>query len=578
MHFFILIILLFSSNVGFAKDKADVDFMESMSGGSELLAENTINRNDALYNSETLKIMAKHYSLKSPSKMPYNKIPLIPKVIHQIWIGSKNIPPLYKNYLEESRLLHPTWEFKIWKDEDTLKLKTKYQNLYDISRSLVQKTDILRYEILLQYGGVYRDMDVKCYRSLDEMNHKYDFYAALEFRGVLNNGFIGAAPNHPILKETLEQIHKNLPTEFKKYDNGEIYFPIFHNFIVKTSMIPLTEAFKKTASYSDKVIALPTTYFFSTVKGDLISWELFPPTPNKYSNFWKVFAGKMPPHKLAFPKVQKESLVFHNYTTKDEIGYLPFNDSMDMYDPEREKAFQKLPLIEQHRLNMMRENYEKFHPKNMEFKNIGEIPQKIIFIVFNEEEKKELDLNIPEWVMLNRIFEIDIWTKDKILKSFPYLAAYFDNTNYNNEDIRFLAGLEIINKEGGHYVDFKAKPIVPIFELGNKLKLYTGIQPVNHQNLQILASNRLIGSVANSPILSQALDEFYKKNTPMRWNLIDIISKKMFLYGPILVLPSSYVGPTDYLPEDTYITKLKRIYRYYRSTINDKHAYYSIID
>ncbi|WP_341790135.1 glycosyltransferase [Rickettsia endosymbiont of Polydrusus tereticollis] len=549
-----------------------------MSGGSKLIKENVKERNKYLNNAginlDTLEIMAKHYSLKAPSKMPYSKDLLIPKIIHQIWIGSKDIPPLYKNYTEECRLLHPNWEFKLWKDEDIAKLNMQYKNIYDLARSLVQRSDILRYEILLRFGGVYRDMDVKCYRPLDEMNHKYDFYAALEYVGVINNGFIASAPNHPIIKETLDQINNNLPLEFIKYDNGELYFASFHNFIVKTSMIPLTEAFKKISNFNDKAIAIPTTYFFGTINGDLVSWtNSVTPIPNNIFNLIKAALGNPQPHKLAFARVPKEALVFHNYASKSEIGYLPFNEGMDIYDVERGQAFQKLPLIEQHRLNMMRENYEKFHTKN-----IGEIPQKIIFIVFNEEEKKELDLNIPEWVMLNRTFEIYIWTKDKILKSFPYLAAYFDNTNYNNEDIRFLAGLEIINKEGGHYIDFKAKPIVPIFELGNKLKLYTGIQPVNHQNLQILASNRLIGAVANSPILSQALDKFYKKNTSMRWNLIDIISKKMFLYGPILVLPSSYVGPTDYLPEDTYITKLKRIYRYHRSTINDKHAYYSIID
>ncbi len=70
----------------------------------------------------------------------------------------------------------------------------------------VQKLDMARYVILYQLGGVYKDMDIKCYRNLDELNsYKYNFYTGME-SSYLSNDFIEVSPYHPIIKDVLHSI------------------------------------------------------------------------------------------------------------------------------------------------------------------------------------------------------------------------------------------------------------------------------------------------------------------------------------------------------------------------------------
>ena len=124
--------------------------------------------------------------------------------MHHIWDGE--IPPLYQNYLNECKKLHPDWEFKFWTDQDIRQLGLNYQDLYDKMRNYAGKSDIARYEILYKFGGVYRDLDVKCLKSINDLNHIYDFYAPIEYPVlywdrmlVLNNGLIGSKVENPII-------------------------------------------------------------------------------------------------------------------------------------------------------------------------------------------------------------------------------------------------------------------------------------------------------------------------------------------------------------------------------------------
>ena len=51
---------------------------------------------DQFKDQEFNKLIADIYQHRSPSKMVYNAEPLIPKIMHQIWIGSSSLPPLYE--------------------------------------------------------------------------------------------------------------------------------------------------------------------------------------------------------------------------------------------------------------------------------------------------------------------------------------------------------------------------------------------------------------------------------------------------------------------------------------------------
>jgi hypothetical protein len=251
---------------------------------------------------------------------------------------------------------------------------------------------------------------------------------------------------------------------------------------------------------------------------------------------------------------------------------------MDIADPARKKLLMQLPPADKHILDSLEYYYEKNAPSLLPFKLKDEIPKKIIFVVFNEQEKNDLANNMHDWVMLNRNFIIEIWDLNKISALLPIMKKYLTEQQHAPEELRFLSGLELINRFGGHYAHFKAKPIAPLFELGNKYKLYTGLQPINHQNLRLLASQKLIGSVAASPVISKILEDFYQQNTSLSQNLIKTIYQNMWLYGKIVILPTAAIGPADpYITED-FFNKIISIYTNYKSFIDDRHCSYAIIE
>jgi mannosyltransferase OCH1-like enzyme len=85
---------------------------------------------------------------------------LIPKIFHQIWINEKSpeLPPDFSRYRDTWLELHPGWEYKLW-NLNNLDFPLITAGLVNKSANYAQMADILRYEILYQYGGVYIDTD-----------------------------------------------------------------------------------------------------------------------------------------------------------------------------------------------------------------------------------------------------------------------------------------------------------------------------------------------------------------------------------------------------------------------------------
>lgn len=71
--------------------------------------------------------------------------------------------------------------------------------------------DIIRYEILYKYGGIYIDADIDCLRPLegefleDEMFIPYVFD---KIEDTLSIAVIGSIPEHPILNDMIERLHQ----------------------------------------------------------------------------------------------------------------------------------------------------------------------------------------------------------------------------------------------------------------------------------------------------------------------------------------------------------------------------------
>lgn len=129
---------------------------------------------------------------------------MIPRVFHQVWLGSDAMPEAVLAARQTWIARHPGWEFRIWRSEDLTWLRNRV--VFDRAETYAQKADIARYEIVLRFGGVYLDTDMECLRSIDELLSGCQFFAGREADGTIAIGIFGAAPNHPILRQVVTRL------------------------------------------------------------------------------------------------------------------------------------------------------------------------------------------------------------------------------------------------------------------------------------------------------------------------------------------------------------------------------------
>ena len=130
----------------------------------------------------------------------------IPKVIHQLWIGPKTPPTklmdTWKNIHEKEG-----FEYIRWTEDEMKKrgFRSQLQNKINDMDEINGKADILRWELLYQYGGFFVDADAYCIEPVTYLVEKYKAFAGYENEVVRNAGWGGEeyddvlASTHPLI-------------------------------------------------------------------------------------------------------------------------------------------------------------------------------------------------------------------------------------------------------------------------------------------------------------------------------------------------------------------------------------------
>ena len=219
-----------------------------------------ISKSDAARNSlvSLLRSLYNNYIL---SDLVYSDQPRIPKIIHQIWMGSP-FPEKYKKWQATWISLHPGWIYMLWDDEKLRNFPMYNKSAFEQARNYGVKADIARLEILYQLGGLYIDTDMECLRPFDVFHHCLDFYACLESNAErIGNAVIGSFPGNPIVAECIDQLSKS-----------DTMVTGFWEIINTTGPGLLTRAVVKVmASDPHRCVVFPSSYFYP-------SWKLRPET------------------------------------------------------------------------------------------------------------------------------------------------------------------------------------------------------------------------------------------------------------------------------------------------------------
>ncbi len=207
----------------------------------------------------------------------------IPKLVHIIWLGPKNFPVKSIKHMRSWIAHHPDWTFYYWTDRDrpppckgmVRKMVqdfkfTQLEECYYLSDNWGEKSDILRYELLYKYGGVYSDHDANCLKPFHNLHAAYDFYGCLEMPHAEINGYVitpgngvmGAKPKHPILWGCIQAVKNQWRKADKLFPNTDALSQAKK--VMYRTYIALTYSLEKNlALLGNTDIIFPASYFFA---------------------------------------------------------------------------------------------------------------------------------------------------------------------------------------------------------------------------------------------------------------------------------------------------------------------------
>jgi alpha 1,6-mannosyltransferase len=192
-------------------------------------------------------ILASNYlqTLYSP------EIDSIPKIIHQQYSRFENMDEKTKQNTDTFKY-SSGYLYLFWSDEELLLFVASfYPQYYELYKSLpfpVLRSDLARYLLLETFGGIYSDVDTILLKPIKGWNENdsVDLMVGIEVDTTRSDwrewypqslGFcqwtMVAAPNHPVLKATIQKVTKSL--------FGKTHFDIGET-VHLTGPVPFTNA------------------------------------------------------------------------------------------------------------------------------------------------------------------------------------------------------------------------------------------------------------------------------------------------------------------------------------------------
>ena len=145
---------------------------------------------------------------------------MIPKIIHIIWIGDQSKKPT--KCIDTWIKKNLDYEVRIWGNNQVQGTNWKnYRQLHDmiIKQDWAGASDVMRYEILYEHGGVYVDADTYCVKPLEDWLLNCDAFASWEQELVRNNlianTVMGSVPGAEAMKLCIDEVATKDCTEKK---------------------------------------------------------------------------------------------------------------------------------------------------------------------------------------------------------------------------------------------------------------------------------------------------------------------------------------------------------------------------
>lgn len=139
---------------------------------------------------------------------------MIPKKIHYIWFGKGEKNDRVKHCIESWKKYLPDYEIIEWNEENFDINYNDFTKQAYAYKKWAYVSDVARFYILHNEGGIYMDTDVEIYKPIDEFldNEGFIGYESVPY---LSSATIGAEKGNPVIKLILDFYNA---IDFKLYD------------------------------------------------------------------------------------------------------------------------------------------------------------------------------------------------------------------------------------------------------------------------------------------------------------------------------------------------------------------------
>lgn len=131
----------------------------------------------------------------------------IPRVIHYFWFSGREKTDIAKECIESWKRVCPGYELKEWNAENYDVEANQFAYEAYRQKKWAYVSDYARLDTVYRYGGIYLDLDVRLYRSLDALLHHRFFIGFGPLRDIEAAAF-GAEQGCPLVGEMLD-IYRN---------------------------------------------------------------------------------------------------------------------------------------------------------------------------------------------------------------------------------------------------------------------------------------------------------------------------------------------------------------------------------
>ncbi len=492
----------------------------------------------------------------------------IPKTIHFIWLGPSNFPRESVENVRTWIAHHPDWTVKFWTDRKRvapcasmevhnvnefpfMKLKDQYYE----AKNWAEKSDILRYEILFQEGGVYVDHDANCLRPFHGLHKGYDFYACLELPHpevdsmtiTAGIGIIGARPRHPVLKGCIETVEKRWHKISKAFSYNDPESR--RELVLHRTYISMTHSLKENVDKPGNYdIVFPASYFYA--KGPLPSLY----SQHFYGGKWEQKAKKSNTKLFSsLPKILRETRISTKRIIKLQIftvaillgcfgilfklrrslfylslfvlfcgrvSYAQQDEFVHLMGESNHSLTHLITPEDFQNFDFFKEGYEQ--NKALLDASADRIPRIIHFVWLGPSSLPSSSIkNIASWIKKHPHWECYLWTdrirsglhelpglKQKLVKDFTFsqLGKCFVTANTYREKADVLR-YELLYQFGGVVIDHDVACHRTFAPFNKSYDFYASLQPLRNATLSssVVVSNSIMGAKPHHPIMRLCL-------------------------------------------------------------------------